>query len=188
MPFAYFHFNGSKISIENKYDISWNWSLNPSDSEDIEELDAFYSHNCGGLMLKALNIEYNNINLNGLSAEYRKTGLKRERYFFSLKRDNTLIAVIMVNVANKGLNLSDLTNGTNVIILDSENLSEHVLKTTLYLISARLKTENFSVLVHPVDYMINNSVPFEKTYNLWMLDTQFGDTYFRYVNRLTRLV
>ena len=94
----------------------------------------------------------------------------------------------MVDVSNKGLNLSDLTNGPKVIILDSESLPEHVLKTTLYLISARLKAENFPVLVYPVNYMIKNSVPFEKTYNLWMLDTQFGDTYFRYVNRLTRLI
>ena len=186
--FAYFHFNYKNNPIENKKDTSWNWSLTPSDSEDIEELDAFYSHNCGGLMLKALNIEYNKINLNGLSDEYRKAGLKRERHFFSLKRDNILIAVVMADVSNKGLNLSDLTNGPKVIILDSESLPEHVLKTTLYLISARLKAENFPVLVYPVNYMINNSVPFEKTYNLWMLDTQFGDTYFRYINRLTRLV
>lgn len=186
--FAYFHFNNNNNKIENKKDVSWNWSLNPSDSEDIEELDAFYSHNCGGLMLKALNIEHNKINLNGLSDEYRKAGLKRERHFFSLKHDNILIAVVMVDVSNKGLNLSDLTNGTKVIILDSENLPEHVLKTTLSLISARLKTESFPVLVYPVNYMTNNSVPFEKVYNLWMLDTQFGDTYFRYINRLTRLL
>jgi len=186
--FAYFHFNNKDNLLENINDISWDWSLNPSDPEDIEELDAFYSHNCGGLMLKALNIEYNKINLNGLSDEYRKAGLKRERHFFSLKRDNILIAVIMADVSNKGLNLSDLTNGTKVIILDSDNLPEHVLKTTLYLISARLNAENFPVLVYPVSYMVHNSVPFEKTYNLWMLDTQFGDTYFRYVNRLTKLI
>ncbi len=186
--FAYFHFNNKKNQAEKKNDISWNWSLNPSDPEDIEELDAFYSHNCGGLMLKALDIRYNKIYLNNLSDEYRKAGLKRERHFFSLKCDNILTAVIMVNVSEKGLNLSDLTNGTKVIILDTENLPENVLKTTLYLISARLNTENFPVLVYPVNYMINNSVPFEKIYNLWMLDTQFGDTYFRYVNRLTRLI
>jgi len=186
--FAYFHFNNTKNTLKNINDISLNWSLNPSDPEDIEELDAFYSQRGGGLMLKALNIEYNKINLNGLSDEYRKAGLKRERHFFSLKRDNILIAVIMADVSNKGLNLSDLTNGTKVIILDSDNLPEHVLKTTLYLVSARLNAENFPVLVHPVNYMINNSMPFEKTYNLWMLDTQFGDTYFRYVNRLARLI
>ena len=139
-------------------------------------------------MLKALNIEYNKIKLNSLSDEYRKLGLKRERHFFSLKRDNVLVAVIMVDVSNKGLNLSDLTSGTKVIILDSDNLPEHVLKTSLYLISTRLNAENFPVLVYPVNYMINNSIPFEKLYNLWMLDTQFGDPYFRYVNRLTRLI
>jgi len=184
--FAYFHFNGNN-PIGKKYNISWNWSLNPSEPEDLEELDAFYSHSCGGLMLKALNIESNKINLNGLSDDYRKIGLKRERYFFSLKRDNILIAVIMANISNKGLNLSDLTNATKVIIIDPENLPEHVLKTVLHLISAQLKAENFPVLVHPVNYMIANSVAFEKIYNLWMLDTQYGDTYFRYVNRLTRL-
>ena len=186
--FAYFHFNGNENPTENKYDISYEWSLNPSEEEDIEELTAFYSHNHGGLMLKALNIEYNKINLNGLSDEYRKSGLKRERHFFSLKRDNMLIAVIMVNVSNRGLNLSDLTNGTNVIILDTENLPEQVLKTALSLVSAHLNKNNFPVLVYPVNYMTHNSIPFEKTYNLWMLDTQFGDTYFRYVNRLTRLI
>ena len=186
--FAYFHFN-DKISLtKNNNDIFWNWSLTSSGSEDIDELNAFYSHNCGGLMLKALNIEYNKIDLNGVADEYRKAGLNRERHFFSLKNDNILLAVIMINVTNKGLNLSDLTNGTTVIVLDSENLPEQILKTALYLISSRLNIENFPVLVYPVGYMINNSVPFEKIYNLWILDTQFGDTYFRYINRLTRLI
>ena len=185
--FAYFHFNNKINPTKNKNDNSWNWSLNPADPEDIEELDAFFSHNSGGLMLKALNIDYNKINLNGLSDEYRKVGLKRERHFFSLKHNNFLIAVIIADISNKGLNLSDLTNGIKVIILDSDSLPEDVLKTTLYLISGLLRTENFPVLIYPINYMVDNSISFEKTYNLWMLDTQFGDTYFRYVNRLTRL-
>jgi hypothetical protein len=186
-PFAYFHFNGGNNPTEKEFDISLNWSLKPSTSEDIEELEAFYSHNYNGLMLKALNIESSKIEFNGLSDEYKKLGLKRERHFFSLKNENSLVAIFMVNISNKGLNLSDLTSGVTAIILDSDNLSENSFKTALYMISAADNMRNFPVMVYPENYMTKHSVQYEKTYNLWMLDTQYGDNYFRYVNRLTRL-
>lgn len=187
-PFAYFHHHADQEGLNAHFEIPWNWSLNDADAADIEELDAFYACNSGGLMLKALDLEQGLSTTNGLESEYQKLGLKRERYIFSLKSDEELIAVVMVNVSNMGLNLSDLTSSAQVIVLDSDALPKKVLNTALSLISIRLQLDNFPVLIYPVAYTQNQSIAYEKIYNLWILNTQFGDNYFRYVNRLTRLV
>jgi len=186
-PFAYFHFNGNNNSPTIENEMTREWSLNSSSPEDIEELDAFYAYTNGGLLLKALNIEPSKIGLNSLTHEYKNLGLKRERHLFSLKHNHTLTAVFMVNISNKGLNLSDLTNAVTTFIIDSKNLSESIFKSALYLIATAHSMNNFPVLVSSPSYMNDHAINFEKIYNLWMLDTQFGDNYFRYVNRLTRL-
>jgi hypothetical protein len=187
-PFAYFHHHTDEKGLNDHFEIPWHWSLNYADSTDIEELEAFYSCNSGGLMLKALDMEQGLSTTNGLESEYQELGLKRERHIFSLKCDEELMAVVMVNVSNMGLNLSDLTSSAQVIVLDSDSLPKKVLNTALSLISVRLQLDNFPVLIYPLAYTENQSVLYEKIYNLWILNTQFGDNYFRYVNRLTRLI
>ena len=183
--FLYFH---HKLSLNNNTEIPLNWSLTCSDSKDLEELEEFYAFKSGGLLLKALDIQKGKINSNGLSKEYNKNGLLRKRIILSLKNDDSLVAIIMIDISNIGLNLSDLTSGAKVIILDSDNLPKDILSFALSLVSVRFQFETFPVLIYPTDYADNQTIDFEKTYDLWILDTKYGDYYFRYVNRLTRLL
>jgi hypothetical protein len=44
-----------------------------------------------------------------LSAEYQRLGFKKEKHLFSLRKGDLLKAVILVNISDIGLNLSNLT-------------------------------------------------------------------------------
>ena len=182
--FSYFHF---KERLESELNESWAWGLTKTDSADLEELQAFYSYKSSGLMLKALDLEKNS-NGKDLYKAFDESGLKRYRHLFSLKYQGHLKAIIMVNITNAGLNLSDLTNATTVIVIDQDKLNHDIIEMALSLISAQLNIDDFPVLVYPSKFAKDHSIDQEKVYNLWILDTQYGDKYFNYVNRLTRLI
>jgi len=105
---------------------------------------------------------------------------------FSLKMNKRLKAIFMVNISDIGLNLSDLTNGIKVIVLDSDDLSREVLYRMLSLVTEKTGQENTSILLFPAAYAEHKDIPFEKIYNLWVSKTQYSDEYFSYVDRLLR--
>ncbi|MCG6909320.1 MAG: PilZ domain-containing protein, partial [Deltaproteobacteria bacterium] len=182
--FAYFHFNNSDYKSMNTH---WSWGLTETDGDDLEELNAFYTKKSTGMMLKAFDLE-DATNGKDIYKAFEKSGLKRNRFLFSVKIDQKLKAILMVNVANVGLNLSDLTNATTIIVVDEEGLSIDIIKTALSLLTAKLNLVNIPVLIYPSIFAENSSIDKEREYCLWILDTQYGDSYFKYVNRLTRLI
>ena len=182
--FSYFHFCEKSITM---FEGSWSWGLTETDNTDLEELQAFYNYNSCGLMLKALDLDINYSSKDLFSA-FNELGLKRDRHLFSLKYKGLLKALIMVNIANVGLNLSDLTNATTVIIIDQDKVNCEIIKMTLSIVSTQLKIKNFPVLLYPSKFADDNLLEEEKKYCLWILDTQYGDKYFNYVNRLTKMV
>ncbi len=181
--FAYFHFTEPSIT---DMDISWKWSLTPTDNDDLDELNVFYAHKSSGLMLKALDLEKISTD-QSLYELFRNSGLKRDRHLFSLKSDEQLKAVIIINIADVGLNLSDLTSAVTIMILDQKDLNKDVIQKALSLLSVHLNLTNIPVLIYPNYFAENFSIEKEREYCLWILDTQYGDNYFKYVNRLTRL-
>ena len=49
-------------------------------------------------MLKALELEPDSEDINELAEVYEQCGLKRERYLFSLKKENVLKAIFILNI------------------------------------------------------------------------------------------
>jgi len=86
------------------------------------------------------------------------------------------------------LNLSDLTNSIKVIVLDSDELSKDTLYYALSTVSAKMDQNEIPVLLFPVTYADSVSMPYEKLYNMWALNMQNTDEYFRYLNRLLRFI
>jgi len=181
--FAYFHY---KNTLCIKHGLPGQWELTETRREDLEELKSFYEHGSGGLMLSALDLEPDMVDLDELSKEYQKLGFKRERLIFSLKKSNDLKAIIMANISDIGLNLSELTSCIKVIILDSSDLSREVLNKTLLLLTEIMKRKEISVLLYPVSYAEKELVSYEKIYRMWILDMQYIDNYFRFIKRLLR--
>ena len=181
--FAYYHY---KSTSDIKTRLPGQWELIEVRREDLVELENFYDHESGGLMIPALDLDPESADFDELVKEYQKHGFKRERHIFSLKKNNALKAIIIVNISDIGLNLSDLTNCIKVIVLDSKDLSGEVLHNAVFLLSEVIKQKEISVLLYPVSYAEKELIPYEKIYTLWAINMQYLDSYLKFVNRLLR--
>lgn len=168
---------------------SWNpdeIKLENAKKEDLLELKAFYEHRSGGLMTQALDLEPDMIGCNNLSTEYAKAGLKREKYVFSLKRDELLKAVFIVTVSDFGLNLSNATNCIHAIVMDEENTPPGDIVSALSVLSRHYEQNDIPVFIYPVSYAQDQNLPYEKIYNMWILSiVQKGELFLKYSKRLS---
>jgi len=183
--FAYLHFSPSQgLAV----DLPPAWRLVEASPEDLQELEDFYEYESGGLMLTALDLIPNGEYPDTLSAEFQRAGLKRERHLLSLRKEDLLTAIFMVNISDVGLNLSDLTNCIKVIVLSPETLTGDVLLTALDLLCARFSKKDPPVLIYPAAYAEVTGISCEKKYNLWVLNSQYGDHYFKHLERLFKFL
>jgi hypothetical protein len=183
--FAYFHFQKPHKDIA---DLPDPWELTGTRPEDLQELESFYGQESGGLMLHALDLEPDMVDRDQLSQEYQKQNLKRESHLYSLKKDGSLKAVIMVNISDIGLNMSDLTNCTKVIVLDDEDLPRDIFFATLAHISTNYDQNEMPVLLYPVNYAEGQSISYEKLYTMWVLNLQYLDHYFKFCDTIFRRI
>jgi len=179
--FAYFHYQ--KI-FNSELKLSEPWKLIETQPEDLLELKNFYEYSSGGLMLNALELEQSSGNLDELSKEYQKLGLKRERHLVSLKKDGRLKAVVMINVSDIGLNLADLTSNIQVMVVDPDDFTKEIFHCMVSELSTKFEQNEIPVLLYPVEYAENHSIPYEKRYNLWVLNMQHTDYYFKHLKEL----
>jgi len=181
--FAYFH---CRKTLNDEPRLERPWDLMEAQPEDFFELKNFYEFSSGGLMLDAMELDQDSVGIEELSKVYQQLGFIREKYVFSLKRNGKLKAVFMVNISDIGLNLADLTSSIKIVVVDSNELSKDILYLALSELSKKYEQDEIPVLLYPVDYAENSYIPYEKLYNLWALNLQYLDHYFRYLNRLFR--
>jgi hypothetical protein len=180
--FAYFHYKKSSL---DESPLTEPWRLVKSTSQDLAELEDFYSYESKGLMTKALELSENTSGCNELSREYQKIGLKRGQYLLSLKKHDSLKAVILVNISDIGLNISDLTSSIKVFVLDQEYLPQSALYSMLNKVLGKIKRNEIPVLLFPTTYATEQAIPIESYYYLWILKAQHSDQFFNYINWLT---
>ena len=183
--FSYLHYRRRRNTGK---DLSEPWQLGDTLVEDLIGLEAFYTGFSGGLMLTALDLKPGMIECTALSKEYHRLGLKKKRHLLSLKNNGDLKAVLVVNLSNLGLNLSDLTNSISIIVVDSEDLSGDILKLALDLVLKMIKKMEMPVMLFPAAYAGDLGIKMEKVYNLWILNMRYSDPYFRYINRFMRFI
>lgn len=179
--FAYLHFRNT---FSKNWNINESWSINRACPEDLLELNRFIEHTSGGLMIPALDLEPGCHDDTELTREYEALGLKRERHIFSLKIMGSLKAVILANISDLGLNLSDLTNCFKVIVLESSGLNKDILYLMLSMLCVKLQIGQIPVLIYPCDFAKTVNIPIEKEYNLWILNLQHLDGYFEFCKKL----
>ncbi|MEZ4483360.1 MAG: pilus assembly protein PilZ [Syntrophotaleaceae bacterium] len=179
--FAYFHF---KKSFGTQCDLSTPLSIQRTTNEDLEELNRFLEHASGGLMAAALNLEPGCDNDEDLVNEYASVGLHKERHEFSLKINNFLKAVAIVNISDTGLNMSDINNSIKMIVLDPEGLNRNLVYFFLSMICVKLSLNELPVLVYPHSFAKECQINYEKIYNLWILNMLHLDEYFDFCKRV----
>jgi len=158
--------------------------LGRTQPEDLLELEAFYAHRSGGLMLHAMDLEPAMIDSCDLNEEYRQLGFKRERHLFSVTKDGILKAIIMVVISDVGLNLSDLTNCIKIFVVDEADFPREMLQLMLSCLSLKFNKDDVPVLVYPVTYADSNSIPYDKIYNMWVLNLLYTDDYLKFMEHL----
>ena len=82
-------------------------------------------------MLEAIDLKPGKINGNDLGNEYRQLGLTKIRRLYSLKKNGQLRAVLVANLSDIGLNLSDITNCVKVFVTNKAELSAGILQAAI---------------------------------------------------------
>jgi len=181
--FGYFHFqldpNADNTTLTE-------YSLAPAVDNDLRELASLCQHQSDGLMLSALDLEPDDIAHGDLSEDFHKVGLKRERQLYALKRNDQVLAVVMINLADIGLNLSDLTNSITVFVLDQHQLTNQTIYATLSVLMTRLGQQEIPVLIYPEAIAKALNLPVEKHYMMWSLMPRHSDSYNRSLNAILR--
>jgi hypothetical protein len=181
--FAYFH-------MQCDYDVKGEqgeYSLSPADDDDLRELSSFCQHESGGLMIGALDLEPGDIDHTDLSEAFRKLGLRRERHVYAMKANGRLQAVAMVNLADIGLNLSDLTNSITLFVLDHRELTYETFYDALSVLMKRFRQQEIAVLVFPEAAAKSLKMTIEKRYVMWSLMPQYSsDSFYRSMRVILR--
>ena len=164
------------------------WQIKPASKVDLLELENFYQHVSGGLMLDAADLRSDHHCIDELSEEYGRLDLLRDRRIFALRQEGQLKALFMVNLTDLGLNLSDLTNCIKVFVIDQKALSANILRNTLDVLATKYQKADLPALLYPVAFADENGIAYEKCYNFWALSLQYTDQYFKYINRLLRFL
>jgi len=178
--FAYYY----QTACDDEQALPEPWGVYKARPEDLEELEIFYENESGGLMLDALDLEPDMLDNNRLSEEYHRLGFKRKKCIYALKKGEALKAIGVACLSDVGLNLSDLTNCIKVFVVDSNDLNKEILNMMLSNILEKVEQREIPVLLYPVSYADDQSISYEKSYHLWVLNTQFGDPYYKYLKRL----
>jgi hypothetical protein len=114
-------------------------------------------------------------------------GLTRNFQTYSLKSGGKLHALLIVNHSDLGFNLSELLNGIKVLVANSKALPWTILSTAISQLAGEFQMERIPVLFYPTSYVEENEIPFEKQYQMWVLNVQHGNEYLEYMQKRFRI-
>ncbi|QWV99345.1 pilus assembly protein PilZ [Geomonas nitrogeniifigens] len=159
------------------------WVLALSSDFDLTELNRFYRHVSGGLMIDAFDLYPGAAGSREVNGEYRSLGFRKEIYLYSLRKGGSLKAFFLVNCTDAGFNMAELTNCVTVIVIDEETPAE-LIELSLRRVSRHYEGEGMPVLTFPNAYVESKSLPREKSYLLWTLDMHYSDHFLQYCDAL----
>jgi len=180
--FAYFHHEPEKDPV----DFDAPWVFTETDSDDLHILGYWYKQQSGGLLIDGLDLTPEAAIIDeATNLEYQKTGFKRARKLYSLKRNDELIAVFIQNCSDLGMNMSELTNCIQLFILDTRQLTRKLILNSLSHIAGHYDQDEIPILLYPNNYADDYNLPNDKTYILGVLDLDHISPYLQYIKSLT---
>ncbi|MDB9822461.1 PilZ domain-containing protein [Deltaproteobacteria bacterium] len=163
------------------------WSLRRSSQLDIWNLKRFYEQFSGGLFLDALGLSLDNIEGESLEDTYSRLGLLRSWRVYSLAYKGEQYAVMIVNQSDLGINLSELLSGIKIIVTNPDDLPWNILSIAVSNLIGEYKMDRVPVLFYPFDYVVDKEIPYEKQYQLWVLNAEYGNEYMEYMRKKFRM-
>ncbi|MCU0576037.1 MAG: hypothetical protein MUD15_04320 [Desulfobacterota bacterium] len=150
---------------------------------DIRRLREWYAARSGGLAIDAFGIDTElRDEEQPLKDMYGKIGLNRSCTPFVLRKDGRDQAFLIADQSDAGINLSELLNSIKIYVVDPDLPWADLVKAVLSL-GDRYETESIPLLVYPAGYLKTRGISYEKSYNLWVLNTEYGDDYVEYIKQ-----
>ena len=174
--FAYFHYRQIKVNQRLRHET---WTLMEIRPEDLSELKSFYNHVSGGLMIDAFDLQPEAEPPDGLAKEYQRLGFKKEKRLYSLLEEGELKAIILANITDIGLNMTNLTNCATMIVID-DSIPRNFIDSALSQVAGEYEHLEMPVLMYPVSYAESVSIAYEKIYTLCILNLEYLDQYFKF--------
>ena len=174
----------TRLSVGNQ--MPEGWRLEECTPFDLWELNRFYGQHSGGLLLDALGLKEKDPN-GFLEKAYGGLGLLRTSKAYSLSHEGLLRAVLIVDRSDLGFNLSELLNGIKILVTDPDGLPWNTLSIAISHLTSAHDLDRVPILFYPFDYVQKTGVPFEKQYQLWVLDVQYGNEYLEYMQKRFRI-
>jgi hypothetical protein len=177
--FKYIPFSSLSLSKE----LPKRWLLKPSSAQDLWEMNRFYSHYSNGLFLEALGLGPEHSGDESLEEIYRRLGFLRRLKVYSLRYRDRLNAVLMVDQSDMGFNLSELLNSIKVMVINPEGLPWNILSIAIGQLTSAYHMERVPILFYPFHYAQASNIPYQKQYQVWILNVRFGDHYLHYLQQ-----
>lgn len=163
------------------------WSLRECSASDLWELNQSYGHYSGGLLLDALGLDQEVSDDQSLEETYTRYGYLRNLKAYSLVNRSTLNAVLIVEKSDMGLNLSELLNGIKVLVTEADNLPWNILSVAISQLTSDYPMDRVPILFYPSDYVKIENIPYEKQYQLWIMNVRYMNDYREYMQRKFRM-
>jgi hypothetical protein len=177
--FKYVPYSSLSLSTE----LPKGWLLKQSSAQDLWEMNRFYSHYSNGLFLDALGLGPEGSTEESLEEVYGKFGFLRKLKIYSLCYRGRLNAVLIVDQSDMGFNLSELLNSIKILVINPEGLPWNILSTAIGQLTSAYHMERVPILFFPFHYAEASNIPYQKQYQLWILNVRFGDDYLRHMQR-----
>ncbi|MEN6321482.1 MAG: hypothetical protein ABFD82_22385 [Syntrophaceae bacterium] len=163
------------------------WSLHESTHSELWELEQFYKHYSGGLLLDVLNLARRDLTDDSLENVARRHGFMRKWKSYSLINKNCLKAVMVVNQSDVGVNLSELLNGIKAIVIDHEDLSWELFSLAISNLTGIYQLGSIPLLIYPSICSDIMNIPCEKKYHTWITDMRHSNKFLEFVQKNFRM-
>lgn len=169
--------------------LSEGWSLEECTPFHLWELSRSYSHHSGGLLMEALGLTRGGEHPSdeNLKKIYGNLGFLRSWKVYSLLHEGELNAVLIANHSDLGFNLSELLNGIKILVTNPDGLPWSVLSVAISRLAGDYRADRIPVLFFPSEYVQKMGIPYEKHYQLWILNVQYGNEYLEYMQKRFRI-
>jgi hypothetical protein len=159
------------------------WLLKQSSAQDLWEMNRFYTHYSNGLFLDALGLGPEHSGDESLEEVYSRLGFLRRLKVYSLIYRGRLNAVLIVDQSDMGFNLSELLNSIKIVVINPEGLPWNILSIAIGRLTSAYHMERVPILFYPFHYAEASNVPYQKQYQVWILNVRFGDEYLHYMQQ-----
>ena len=163
------------------------WILRESSALDLWEIEQFYKHHSGGLLLDILHLKTPNHANESIEEAFNHIGLLRKCRSYSLIHLDHLKAVFIVDQSDLAINMSNLLNCIKVLITDSTGLPPELLSITVSKLGSVYNLDKATILLYPASSLDKTGFSCEKRYQLWILNMCYMNQFMDYVQKKFRM-